>query len=90
MDEESGVEAEEIEELIRQGLDCIHVRVGGDGRHFDAVVVSKAFEGKPMLKRHRMVYRTLGSRFDDERLHALALRTMTPDQWRSLGAGDDI
>lgn len=82
------MEPKEIEELIRQGLDCIHVKVSGDGRHFDAVVVSAAFEGKPMVRRHRMVYQTLGSRFDDERLHALALRTMTPEKWHSLGSGD--
>ncbi len=83
------MDSSEIERLIRQGLDCTHVEVSGDGRHFDAVVVSAAFEGKPMVRRHRMVYRSLGSRFDDERLHALALRTLTPEKWRSLGSGDD-
>lgn len=77
---------DEIEALIEAGLACDEVRVSGDGRHFDAVVISAAFEGKPTLARHRMVYATLGDRFDTDALHALALKTYTPAQWRDLGA----
>jgi acid stress-induced BolA-like protein IbaG/YrbA len=76
---------EEIQTLIESGLDCEEVRVSGDGRHFDAVVVSTQFDGKPTLLRHRMVYATLGDRFDTDALHALSLKTYTPAQWREIG-----
>jgi acid stress-induced BolA-like protein IbaG/YrbA len=76
---------EEIKGLIEAGLDCESVRVSGDGRHFDATVVSAAFQGKPTITRHRMVYATLGDRFDTDALHALSLKTYTPEQWRDLG-----
>jgi acid stress-induced BolA-like protein IbaG/YrbA len=79
------VRPDEIEVLIQAGLACDEVRVSGDGRHFDALVVSAAFVGKPTLARHRMVYATLGDRFDTDALHALSLKTYTPDQWRELG-----
>ena len=75
----------EIRRLIEAGLDCEHVEVTGDGRHFDAVVVSSAFAGKPVIRQHRLVYGTLGERFDNDVLHALALRTYTPAQWDQLG-----
>ena len=75
---------EEIRMLIESSLDCSEVQVSGDGRHFEAVVVSTAFEGKPTLLRHRMVYSTLGDRFDTDTLHALSLKTYTPGQWREL------
>lgn len=79
------MEPDEIRELIESGLDCAHVEVTGDGRHFNAVVVSEAFAGKPMIGRHRLVYKTLGARFENDVLHALALRTYTPEQWGRLG-----
>ena len=76
---------DEIRALIEAGLDCEEVRVSGDGRHFEALVVSDAFVAKPTLARHRLVYGTLGDRFDTEVLHALSLQTYTVQQWRALG-----
>lgn len=78
------MQPEEIQRLIEAGLACEHVRVSGDGRHFEAIVVSVEFAGKAPLARHRMVYATLGDRFDTDALHALSLKTYTPEQWREL------
>ena len=75
---------DEIRALIEGGLECEEVRVTGDGRHFEALVVSDGFVAKPTLARHRMVYGTLGDRFDTEVLHALSLKTYTVQQWREL------
>ena len=67
-----------IEQMIRAGLPDADVSVqGADGVHFEAQVVSPAFEGKSTLQRHRMVYATLGEMMGRE-IHALALRTDTP------------
>ncbi len=75
---------DEIKSLIEQGLPGASVSVDGDGRHFQAVVVCDEFRGKPTIRQHRMVYGTLGDRFDSEVLHALALKTYTPEQWEQL------
>ena len=74
----------ELEHLIAAGLETTFLEVSGDGRHFEAVVVSRAFEGKPMLKQHRLVYAALGDRFDTEVVHALSIKTYTPRQWEEL------
>jgi acid stress-induced BolA-like protein IbaG/YrbA len=69
-----------IEQMIRDGLPDADVRVtGDDGVHFEAVVVSPSFSGLPTLRRHRMVYATLGQYMGRE-IHALGLRTLTPDE----------
>ena len=74
------MDANFIRELIRQGLPGAEVEVQGeDGVHFEALVVSEAFRGKLPLARHRMVYATLGELMGGE-IHALALRTQTPDE----------
>lgn len=74
-----------IRQLIEQGMPGADVRViGDDGVHFEAVVVSPDFAGKLPLARHRMVYATLGDRMGGE-IHALALKTMTPEEAQGLG-----
>ena len=78
------MQPEEIKKLIEAAIADAEVSVTGDGRHFEAVVVSPAFAGKNMLAQHRLVYAALGDRFDTETVHALSLKTYTPEQWRSL------
>ncbi|HSK38744.1 MAG TPA: BolA family protein [Arenibaculum sp.] len=47
--------------------------------HFRVVVVSSAFEGHGRVERHRMVNRLLAEELAG-RVHALALRTLTPEE----------
>ena len=75
--------ADRIKDLIEEALpDCTAVVIDdvGDGEHFSARVVSSAFVGKPLPTQHRLVYGALGERMGRE-IHALALRTFTPDTW---------
>lgn len=82
------MDSQTITQLIQQGLPDAVVRVqGDDGVHFEALVVSAAFAGKLPLARHRMVYATLGDRMGGE-IHALALRTMTPDEHMRAGGAE--
>lgn len=74
------VTAESIEQSIRSGLDCTHVEVAGDGHHWEAVIVSKAFGGLPKVRQHQLVYAALGDRMREE-IHALSMKTLTPEQW---------
>lgn len=57
------------------------VEVSGDGQHFEAVIVSNSFVGKSTLQQHQLVYRALGDKMQQE-IHALSMRTLTPDQRR--------
>ena len=58
---------------------------GDDGVHFEARVICASFAGKLPLARHRMVYATLGDKMGGE-IHALALKTLTPDEAAKAGA----
>lgn len=69
-----------IEQMIKDGMPDAEVSVSGeDGVHFEALVVSPSFEGMMTIKRHRMVYATLGKLMGHE-IHALGLRTETPEE----------
>ena len=69
---------EDIKEWIEQNLAESEVEISGDGRHFDAVIFSTAFAGKTRIQQHQMVYAALGDRMKDD-IHALSMRTMTPE-----------
>ena len=88
--------ADRLTEDLRTALDAEHVVVEDEssrhrghagameGGHYDAVIVSARFEGLDLVARHRAVYAALGD-LRDRRVHALALRTYTPDEWRQAG-----
>jgi acid stress-induced BolA-like protein IbaG/YrbA len=77
------MDPKEIAALIEQGLAGAQAEVHTDGQgHYEAVIVCEAFAGKRSLQRHQLVYATLGTRVGRE-IHALALQTFTPDEWRA-------
>jgi acid stress-induced BolA-like protein IbaG/YrbA len=68
---------EDIKRMIESGMPDARVSVDGDGHHFEATVVSDAFAGLNSLRRHQLVYGTLGGKMGNE-IHALSLKTLTP------------
>jgi acid stress-induced BolA-like protein IbaG/YrbA len=76
--------AKQLESYITAGLTCDFIEVrGDDGTHFEATIVSPAFEGKRMVQQHQLVYASLGDRMKAE-IHALGMKTYTPSDWEKL------
>ena len=80
------VTPQDVQRYIAEGLECEHLAVEGDGHHFEAVIVSSAFEGKRPIARHQIVYGALGDRMKAE-IHALSMKTLTPAEWRERNRG---
>jgi len=78
------LEAEVLEQRIRDGLgEVSHLRITdltGTKDHWEALVVSAAFEGKTPIEQHQMVYAALGELMAGP-VHALALKTYSPESW---------
>jgi BolA protein len=85
--------------LLRDGFDPVHLVVeddsarhaghagaAGGGGHFRAVIVAAAFRGLRQIERQRAVYALLGDAVGTS-IHALELRTLTPEEWDRAGAG---
>ena len=77
--------AEQLQSLIAAGLPCDHLEVHGDGRHWNAVVVSESFNGLRLIARHQKVYATLGTKIQTDEVHALSMKTFTPAEWAAQG-----
>lgn len=71
---------EQIESYIKQGIDCTHISVEGDGQHFFATIVSPQFVGKRLVQRHQLVYGAMGDRMKAE-VHALSIKAFTPEEF---------
>jgi acid stress-induced BolA-like protein IbaG/YrbA len=74
----------ELQDLITAGLPCEYIQVDGDGRHWQAIIVSPEFEGKRRIQRHQRVYATLGAKMLSDEVHALSMNTLTPAEWAAL------
>jgi len=79
-DELTMVTPESIKTAIAGAIACEHLEVRGDGQHWEAVIVSNAFDGMPRVRQHQLVYAALGDRMREE-IHALSMTTLTPAQW---------
>ena len=77
--------AAEVRNFIAAGLECTHLEVEGDGRHFFATIVAADFEGCTRVRRHQLVYAALGDRMRAQ-IHALSMKTLTPAEWQALPA----
>ena len=56
-----------------------HAGARGGGGHYQLVIVSREFDGKPAVVRHRLVYQALSDLMPG-RIHALAIRAYTPEE----------
>ena len=76
------IQAQDIEDLIRDSFPDALIQVqGDDGQHFAATVVDESFRGKNRVQQQRAVYAALKGKMDGPagELHALALTTKAPD-----------
>jgi len=75
----------QIETWLNAGLPCDRLTVSGDGRHFQALIVSAAFTGLSRVARQQRVNAVLNAHFDSGALHALSMQCLTPDEARERG-----
>ncbi len=81
------IEPERVRELIAQAFPGAEIEVTdltGTKDHYQARVVSSDFAGRSLVEQHQMVYRALGEAMHGP-IHALALKTFTPESWAKQG-----
>lgn len=71
----------EVEVIDESHLHAGHAGSTG-GRHYRVRVVATAFEGKPLVARHRMVNALFTEPLKNGAIHALALTTIAPSEPR--------
>jgi acid stress-induced BolA-like protein IbaG/YrbA len=83
------ISPQQVETMIKAGLPDALVQVQdltGGGDHYQVTVVSSQFAGKGLVQQHQLVYSALQQAMLSEAIHALALKTYTPETWQKTAA----
>lgn len=77
------MEPEAVKTLLTEALpELDEVYVSGEGSHFQIIAVGDVFAGMMPVKRQQMVYKPLADLIADGTLHAISIKTYTPDVWQ--------
>ena len=75
---------EQVQQIIAEGIPCEGLSVQGDENYPKALIVSSQFIGKSRVQRQQTVNALLRAYFDSGELHALSMKTLTPEEWSAL------
>ena len=76
---------DEIKNLIQIAIPDAEIHIldpMNDGQHLQAIVVSASFEKIPLIKQHQLVMTALKNALARD-VHAMGLKTFTPDKWQT-------
>lgn len=82
------ISPDQVKTMIQSGLPDAQVQIQdltGGGDHYQVVVVSSAFAGKGLVQQHQLVYGAVRQAMSSEAIHALSLKTYTPEAWDAAG-----
>lgn len=71
-------------ETLSPGTQVQVTDLTGTMDHYQVVVISPAFHQKMMIEQHRMVMATVQAEIDSGEVHALTMKTYTPEQYKKL------
>ena len=78
------MQPKEIKQIIETGIQqCTAIIEGDDGKHYTAIVISPSFSGKNRVQKQQLVYATLKDQLTDGSLHAISIKTFTPEEWNA-------
>ncbi|PSN17426.1 BolA family transcriptional regulator [filamentous cyanobacterium CCP5] len=78
------ISPDQVATMIKAGLPDAQIQVEdltGGGDHYQVTVVSSEFEGRSLVQQHQLVYGAVREAMSSEAIHALALKTYTPETW---------
>ncbi|WP_240220024.1 BolA family protein [Rheinheimera hassiensis] len=76
------MEIKQIEQLLTEKLQLAEVRVTAEGSHYAVIAVGDCFTDVSRVKQQQMIYAPLMAAIADGSIHAVSIKTFTPQQWR--------
>ena len=78
------ISPDQVQSMVKAGLPDAQVQIQdltGGGDHYQVTVISSQFEGRSLVQQHQLVYSTVSKAMSSEAIHALSLKTYTPETW---------
>ncbi|HEY7776200.1 MAG TPA: BolA/IbaG family iron-sulfur metabolism protein [Kineobactrum sp.] len=70
--------------LLTAQLTGCEIQVQGSGNRYDITVIGDVIAGKRPVQRQQLVYAALAEQIASGAIHAVNIRTFTPEQWQAL------
>lgn len=78
------VQPEVVETKLKAAFPDAEIQISTrDGEHYDVTVVSESFAGKGRVQQHQMVYKTVQDEMLSGAIHAMSVKTFTPETWQA-------
>ena len=78
------MQIDEIKRLLAEQFADAHIEASLDGSHVNVTVVSSMFIGLSPVKKQQSVYAALAEPIASGAIHAVNMKTYTPDEWQNL------
>lgn len=76
------MELQEIERILKDALNVEEVYAKGENAHFGVIVVSDEIASLSRVKQQQTIYVPLMAYFTTGEIHALTIKTYTPEKWK--------
>ena len=73
---------EDIKQCLLAALSLDEVYVKSEGSHYSIIAVGDMFGDLSRVKRQQAVYAPLSDKVADGTLHAVSIKTFTPEDWK--------
>ena len=77
------MDAAQVKGLLQAHFDSCECLVEGEGANYDITVIGSVFEGLRPVKKQQLVYAALGEHIAEGTIHAVNIRTFTPQEWQA-------
>jgi stress-induced morphogen len=74
-------------ETLGPGTNAELIDLTGTQDHWQAIIVSPAFQGLSLLEQHRLVFSLFKTEVESNEVHALTLKTYSPEQYERARHG---
>jgi len=78
------MQADEVKQILEQQLKGCTAYTTGEGCDFQVTVVGDVFAGLTPVKKQQLVYGCLTEQIASGAIHAVTIKTYTPEQWAAL------
>ncbi|WP_151702973.1 BolA family protein [Nitrincola alkalilacustris] len=78
------MQAQEVKQIIESQLEGCQVITAGEGCDFQITVIGEMFAGLSPVKKQQRVYACLQDQIASGAIHAITIKTYTPEQWQAL------
>jgi len=78
------MQAQEVKQIIENQLEGCQVITAGEGCDFQITVIGELFAGLSPVKKQQRVYACLQEQIASGAIHAITIKTYTPEQWQAL------